>query len=86
MSKSKNSNSSVSNIIRNKPVAKFWYKGSHSKPVRRTLVITELTRDTISGYEVREGRETRMLESSNFKTFTREKMVDMNRFPITESF
>jgi hypothetical protein len=48
-------------IIRNKPVAQFWYKGTHSHPVKRTVLITEQTKDYFKGYEVREGTQFRVL-------------------------
>jgi hypothetical protein len=85
MSKSKKSSWCV-DAIRNQPVAKFMYKGSHSKPVRRTVVITELGRNTIGGYEVREGRTTRVLANAGYKTFSRDEIVNMSRHPITVSF
>jgi hypothetical protein len=43
------------------PVAKFYYQGNHSHPVRRTVLIVEENKDQIRGYELREGRTTRSL-------------------------
>lgn len=45
------------------PVAKFYYQGNHSHPVRRTVLIVEETKDQFKGYEIREGRTTRALTS-----------------------
>lgn len=45
-------------IVR-KPVAKFYYKGSHTHPVRRTVVIIEDRPDVIVGYEFRVGSTVR---------------------------
>lgn len=43
-------------IVPIKPVARFYYQGSHSHPVRRTILIIEDNEDTLVGYELREGR------------------------------
>ncbi len=71
-------------VIRNKPIAKFRYKGTHSKPVRRTVLITALERNIITGYEVREGNELRDLEVEEvIKSFTKEEILDLERFAAT---
>lgn len=59
----------MQDIIRNKPVAKFYYRGSHSHPVRRTVLITETDGDIITGYEIREGNEIRAEETAPVKSF-----------------
>ena len=69
-------------VIRNRPVAKFRYKGSHSKPVRRTVLLTEVSRGIIRGYEVREGNETREPEDEVIKSFSRDKVLDLERFSM----
>jgi len=71
-------------VIRNKPVAKFRYKGSHSKPVRRTVLLTELSRNVIKGFEVREGNEVRDESEEVIKSYSREKLVDFERLSITD--
>lgn len=66
-------------LIRNLPVATFSYKGSHSKPVQRKVLITEISDDLITGLEVQEGRNRRDFESAMVKSYSREKMRDLTR-------
>ena len=70
-------------VIRNRPIAKFRYKGHHSKPVRRTVLLTEVQRGILRGYEVREGNETRDPEDEVIKSFSRDKILDLERFSMT---
>lgn len=72
-------------FIRNLPVACFRYKGSHSKPVRREVVLTDITRKHFTGYEVREGNTTRSIDNAEIKTFDRTKVEDLVRMSIVES-
>ena len=62
-------------FVKSLPVAKFYYQGSHSHPVRRTVLVTESTPAFIRGYEVREGSETRPFTKSKIKTYTRSKIA-----------
>ena len=72
-------------IVRNKPIAKFRYRGeSHKSPVRRTVVITEITPKCFTGYEVREGNEVRDLEDAQVKSYRRDEIVDLQRMPFSE--
>ena len=66
-------------IRRNLPVAKFYYQGSHSHPVRRTVLITESTPRYIRGYELREGAEVRTFPESPIKTFARSKIAKVGQ-------
>lgn len=62
--------------VRNLPVAQFYYRGqSHSHPVRRTVLIVEATRNHITGYELREGNNTRDIDDAPIKTFCRDKIA-----------
>lgn len=45
----------VYNLVAKKPLARFYYQGSHTHPVRRTVLIIEETDTLITGYELREG-------------------------------
>lgn len=63
------------NIVKNRPVASFRYKGTHSKPVRRVVLVTESDRNHITGYEIQEGNTTRERADAPIKTFTREKIA-----------
>lgn len=46
-------------IVRNRPVAEFYYVGNHSHPVRRKILIRKVTPKLIIGYELREGSTAR---------------------------
>ena len=72
-------------ILRNKPVAHFRYRGSHSKPVRRTILLTELRRDVVTGYEVREGNNTCDVSDAPIKSFCRDKIMDLERLSLTQA-
>lgn len=63
------------NLVDNVPVARFWYKGNHTHPVRRTILVTESTRDYIKGYELRDGNVVRTASKAPIKTYTRAKIA-----------
>lgn len=63
------------NLVSNLPVARFWYKGNHSHPVRRTILVTNQDEETITGYELREGGKVRPAKYAPIKTFTRSKIA-----------
>jgi len=67
-------------VIRNKPVAKFRYKGSHTKPVRRTVLLTEIKQATLTGYELRAGNDTRDPEDEVIRSYSRDDILDLERF------
>lgn len=57
-------------LIRNLPVWKFFYKGTHSKPVRTTLAVTEVDGDVVKGYVLRRGNTVfSRLQDAPFKSF-----------------
>ncbi len=62
--------------IRNLPVAKFYYQGSKSHPVRRTILVTEANAKLIKGYELRCGSETRSAASAPIRTFCRSRIAE----------
>lgn len=61
--------------VRNLPVARFYYKGNHSHPVRRTVLIVEADDKTIKGYELRCGSTTRSLENAPVRSFSKDKIA-----------
>jgi len=63
------------NLVDNVPVARFWYKGNHTHPVRRTILVTESTRDYIKGYELRDGNIVRPASKAPIKTYNRAKIA-----------
>lgn len=42
-------------LIRNLPIWKFSYKGTHSKPIRTTIAVVEVKGDVVKGYVLRRG-------------------------------
>jgi hypothetical protein len=69
-------------ILRNRPVARFRYKGSHSKAIRREVFITDLRKDVVTGYEVREGNNTCDLGDAPIKSFARDKIMGFERLSL----
>ena len=63
-------------LVQNKPVARFYYQGAHSHPVRRTVLVIEETSETITGYEFRCGNEVRTREEAlqHVKSFRKDKI------------
>ena len=62
-------------LVNTHPVAKFYYKGSHSHPVQRTVLITESNETHIVGYEVRVGHIIRQPNAAPVKSYSREKIA-----------
>ncbi len=63
-------------LIRNLPVWKFFYKGTHSKPVRTTLAVTEVNGDIVKGYVLRRGNEVcARLQDAPIKSFKKSDMA-----------
>lgn len=62
-------------VVRNQPVARFYYKGHHSHPVRRTVLVTESNSRYIKGYEIREGSTIRAVADAPVKTFRRDSIA-----------
>ena len=63
------------NLVENYPVARFWYKGTHTHPVRRTVLVTESTKTHLSGYELRDGNIVRQAINAPVKTYIRKKIA-----------
>lgn len=61
--------------VRNLPVARFWYQGHHTHPVRRTILIIESKPKMFVGYELREGRTIRSLKDAPIKSYLKEKIA-----------
>lgn len=65
-------------LIRNLPVWKFFYKGTHSKPVRTTLAVTEIRGDVVKGYVLRRGNTVYpSLQSAPIKSFKKSEIAIM---------
>jgi hypothetical protein len=57
------------------PVARFYYQGSHSHPVRRTVLIVAETQTTFTGYELREGKTLRTYGDALIRTYRKDKIA-----------
>ena len=63
-------------LIRNLPVWKFFYKGTHSKPVRTTLAVTEVRGDVVKGYVLRRGNTVcSKLQDAPIKSFKKSEIA-----------
>ncbi len=62
-------------VVRERPIARFYYKGSHSHPVRRTVLIIENKPRFLRGYELREGSDVRPLSQAPVKTYTKSRIA-----------
>ena len=62
-------------LFDNVPVARFWSKGNHTHPVRRTVLVIESTKDHIKGYELRDGNVVRVASKAPVKTYNRSKIA-----------
>jgi len=62
-------------VVRNLPVARFYYQGTHSHPVRRTVLIIEMHNSYFRGYELREGSKVRNLSEAPVKSYKKERIA-----------
>ncbi len=61
-------------LLKYKPIAKFYYRGHHSHPVRRTVFLISTDKDSLTGYELRAGETVNELESAPVKTYLKENI------------
>ena len=66
-------------VVKNQPVAKFYYQGNHSHPVRRTILITEETPKVIIGYVLRDGANTYPFAKAPIKSFSKDKIAKIKQ-------
>lgn len=65
----------VYDILKSRPVARFFYRGqSHSHPVRRTVMVISTDCERITGYEIREGETVRELENAPVKSYRKDRI------------
>ena len=63
-------------LVRNQPVARFFYRGKHTHPVRRTVLIVENNGKTFTGYELREGATVRStVDKAPVKSFRKDRIA-----------
>ncbi len=66
-------------FIENQPVARFFYQGDHTHPIRRTVLIITTTDKTITGFELREGSTAREFKNAPIKSYTRKKIAKVGQ-------
>ena len=67
-------------LVRNQPIARFWYQGKHTHPVRRVVAVTDVTPTVITGYELREGNTVRnTLANAPVKSFRRDRIATVRQ-------
>ncbi len=71
-------------LVNSYPVARFYYKGSHSHPIRRTVLIVEANDDKITGYEVRSGDVVRPPNAAPIRSFLRRKIAKVKNRRISQ--
>ena len=57
-------------IVRNLPIWKFYYKGSHSKQIRTTIAVTKNDKNIVTGYVLRRGNQVcNRLQDARIQSF-----------------
>jgi hypothetical protein len=63
-------------LVRNLPVWKFFYKGTHSKPIRTTIAVVENKGDVVKGYVLRRGNSVCIrLQDARIQSFKKSKIA-----------
>jgi len=64
-------------LVTKKPVARFYYQGKHSHPVRRTVLVIEDREDMIVGYEIRVGSTVRTVTEAldSVKSYRKDRIA-----------
>ncbi len=62
-------------FVKSQPVAKFFYKGDHTHPVRRTVLIVQQSDTLLTGYELREGSEVRDFKNAPVKSYRKDRIA-----------
>jgi len=67
-------------IVRSKPVARLYYQGSHSHPVRRTVLVIENKKHYFKGYEMREGDVVRTtISQTPIKSYSKNRIAKIGQ-------
>lgn len=67
-------------LVRNLPIWKFYYKGSHSKPVRTTIAVVSNTSKVVTGYVLRRGNDvTATLSNAKIHSFKKSEITSNPR-------
>ncbi len=67
-------------IMKSKPVAYLYYKGTHTHPVRRTVLLIENKSHYIRGYELREGSVIRKFSEAPIKSYRKDRIAYMTPY------
>lgn len=63
-------------LVRNLPVWKFFYKGSHSKPIRTTIAVVQNNSNVVTGYVLRRGNEVcARLQDAKIQSFKKSEIA-----------
>lgn len=62
-------------LVRTLPVARFYYQGNHTHPIRRTILVIESDRKYLKGYELRCGNKVRDREDAPIRTYTKSEIT-----------
>ncbi len=62
-------------IISKKPVAKFRYKGSHSHPVRVTILVIENKSNLLTGYVLRSGSAVFSMNEAPIRSYRKDRIA-----------
>jgi hypothetical protein len=63
-------------LVRNLPVWKFFYKGTHSKPIRTTIAVVENKGNVVRGYVLRRGNVVcARLQDAPIKSFKKSEIA-----------
>jgi hypothetical protein len=79
----------IFNFIKNKPIASFYYAGTHKRSIKRLVLIKEITDEKILGYELSNNcsKLIENLEKAPVKCFLKNKMEkDKNKKILLERF
>ena len=88
MATTKNPPKKVYDLVQNKPVARFFYRGNHTHPIRRTVLVIEEDDTKLVGYEFRCGNEVRSRDEalSCIRTYRKDRIAkwgDYKRLRMT---
>jgi hypothetical protein len=62
-------------VVRKLPVARFYYQGNHTHPIRRTILIIESDRKYLKGYELRCGKKVRTRQEAPIRTYLKSEIA-----------
>lgn len=67
-------------LVRNLPVWRFYYKGTHSKPIRTTIAVVSNTPKVVTGYVLRRGNNVcATLQDAKIHSFKKSEIAKCNQ-------